>query len=150
MPRSRPGAATLGGSSDDIETAFYEALQRADIEQLMSCWADEDDIVCVHPGGPRLMGAQAIRTAFEAMFSHDTVRARPVQVRRVVALASAVHSVVEQVEVMLPDGLHQAVVLTTNVYHKTPEGWRMVAHHASPGGAPTTEALHQPQKPVLH
>ena len=150
MPRSRPEAATLGGSSDDIETAFYEALQRADIEQLMSCWADEDDIVCVHPGGPRLMGAQAIRTAFEAMFSHGTVRARPVQVRRVVALASAVHSVVEQVEVMLPDGLHQAVVLTTNVYHKTPEGWRMVAHHASPGGAPTTEALHQPQKPVLH
>lgn len=150
MPRSRPGAATLGGSSDDIETAFYEALQRADIEQLMSCWADEDDIVCVHPGGPRLMGAQAIRTAFEAMFSHGTVRARPVQVRRVVALASAVHSVVEQVEVMLPDGLHQAVVLTTNVYHKTPEGWRMVAHHASPGGAPTTEVLHQPQKPVLH
>ena len=150
MPRSRPGAATLGSSSDDIETAFYEALQRADIEQLMSCWADEDDIVCVHAGGPRLMGAQAIRTAFEAMFSHGTVRARPVQVRRVVALASAVHSVVEQVEVMLPDGLHQAVVLTTNVYHKTPEGWRMVAHHASPGGAPTTEALHQPQKPVLH
>lgn len=150
MPRSRPGAATLGSSSDDIETAFYEALQRADIEQLMSCWADEDDIVCVHPGGPRLMGAQAIRAAFEAMFSHGTVRARPVQVRRVVALASAVHSVVEQVEVMLPDGLHQAVVLTTNVYHKTPEGWRMVAHHASPGGAPTTEALHQPQKPVLH
>ena len=150
MPRSRPEAATLGGSSDDIETAFYEALQRADIEQLMSCWADEDDIVCVHPGGPRLMGAQAIRTAFEAMFSHGTVRARPVQVRRVVALASAVHSVVEQVEVMPPDGLHQAVVLTTNVYHKTPEGWRMVAHHASPGGAPTTEALHQPQKPVLH
>ena len=150
MPRSRPGAATLGGSSDDIETAFYDALQRADIEQLMSCWADEDDIVCVHPGGPRLMGAQAIRTAFEAMFSHGTVRARPVQVRRVVALASAVHSVVEQVEVMLPDGLHQAVVLTTNVYHKAPEGWRMVAHHASPGGAPTTEALHQPQKPVLH
>ena len=150
MPRSRPGAATLGGSSDDIETAFYEALQRADIEQLMSCWADEDDIVCVHPGGPRLMGAQAIRAAFEAMFSHGTVRARPVQVRRVVALASAVQSVVEQVEVMLCDGLHQAVVLTTNVYHKTPEGWRMVAHHASPGGAPTTEALHQPQKPVLH
>ena len=150
MPKSRYRAAQHGGSADDIEAAFYEALQAGDIEQLMACWADEDDIVCVHPGGPRLMGAQAIRAAFEAMFSHGTVRARPVQVRRVVALASAVHSVVEQVEVMLPDGLHQAVVLTTNVYHKTPEGWRMVAHHASPGGAPTTEALHQPQKPVLH
>jgi ketosteroid isomerase-like protein len=24
-------------------------------------------------------------------------------------------------------------VIATNVYHKTPQGWRMVAHHASPG-----------------
>lgn len=102
MPRSRASAATLGGSSDDTEAAFYEALQRGDIELLMSCWAEDDDIICVHPGGPRLLGAGAIRAAFEAMFSHGTVRARPLQVHRVVALTSAVHSVVEQVEVMLP------------------------------------------------
>jgi hypothetical protein len=24
-------------------------------------------------------------------------------------------------------------VIATNVFHKTPQGWRMVAHHASPG-----------------
>ena len=77
MPRARPTAATLGGSSDETETAFYDALQRGDIELLMSCWADEEDIVCVHPGGPRLVGAGAIRTAFEAMFANGTVRARP-------------------------------------------------------------------------
>lgn len=149
MPRTRPHAAALGGSSDDIEAAFYEALQRGDIDLLMSCWADEDDIICVHPGGPRLLGAAAIRSAFEAMFSQGTVRARPVQVHRVVALTSAVHSVAEHVEVMLPDGLHQAVVLATNVYHKTPEGWRMVAHHASPGVAPDAQAVGV-QRPVLH
>jgi ketosteroid isomerase-like protein len=149
MPRSPSSAATLGGSPDDTEAAFYDALQRGDIELLMACWAEEDDIVCVHPGGPRLLGAGAIRGAFEAIFSQGTVRARPVQVHRVVALASAVHSVVEQVEVMLPDGLHQAVVLATNVYHKTPEGWRLVAHHASPGGAPDSPAA-QAQRPVLH
>ncbi|CAN7188826.1 nuclear transport factor 2 family protein [Acidovorax sp. LjRoot129] len=149
MPRARSHVATLGGSSDDIEAKFYEALQRGDIDLLMSCWADEDEIVCVHPGGPRLLGAGAIRAAFEGMFSNGTVRARPVQVHRVVALTSAVHSVVEQVEVMLPDGLHQAVVLATNVYHKTPEGWRMVAHHASPGSAPDTQVV-DAQRPVLH
>lgn len=150
MPRSRASAATLGGSSDDTEAAFYEALQRGDIELLMSCWAEDDDIICVHPGGPRLLGAGAIRTAFEAMFSHGTVRARPLQVHRVVALTSAVHSVVEQVEVMLPDGLHQAVVMATNVYHKTPEGWRLVAHHASPGVAPDAQVDVLAQRPVLH
>ena len=149
MPRARSKAATLGGSSDDTESAFYEALQRGDIDLLMSCWADEDDIVCVHPGGPRLLGAGAIRAAFESMFANGTVRARPVQVHRVVALSSAVHSVAEQVEVMLPDGLHQAVLLATNVYHKTPEGWRMVAHHASPGSVPGAQVV-DAQRPVLH
>ena len=149
MPHPRTRAAALGGSSDDTEAAFYEALQRGDIELLMSCWAEDDDIVCVHPGGPRLLGAGAIRAAFEAMFALGTVRARPVQVHRVLALSSAVHSVAEQVEVMLPDGLHQAVVLATNVYHKTPEGWRMVAHHASPGAAPDARVA-DAQRPVLH
>ncbi|PJI99481.1 ketosteroid isomerase-like protein [Acidovorax sp. 69] len=149
MPRARSRAVTLGGSSDDTESAFYEALQRGDIELLMSCWAEDDEIVCVHPGGSRLLGPGAIRAAFEAMFSNGAVRARPVQVHRIVALSSAVHSVAEQVEVMLPDGLHQAVVLATNVYHKTPEGWRMVAHHASPGGAPDAQVA-DTQRPVLH
>lgn len=149
MPRARPRADTLGGSSDETESAFYEALQRGDIELLMSCWAEDDEIVCVHPGGPRLLGAGAIRAAFESMFANGSVRARPVQVHRVMALSSAVHSVAEQVEVMLPDGLHQAVVLATNVYHKTPEGWRMVAHHASPGVAPDALVV-DAQRPVLH
>ena len=54
-------AAQLGGTADEVEAAFYEALQRGDLEQLMACWADEDDIFCVHPGGPRQVGAPAIR-----------------------------------------------------------------------------------------
>ncbi|MDP3412812.1 MAG: nuclear transport factor 2 family protein, partial [Polaromonas sp.] len=32
------------GNADDIEAAFYEALQTGDIDKLMACWADEDDI----------------------------------------------------------------------------------------------------------
>ena len=32
-----------------------------------------------------------------------------------------------------PDGPANAWVMATNVYHRTAQGWRMVAHHASPG-----------------
>ena len=38
----------------------------------------------------------------------------------------------ERIEVMTEDGPRMAYVVATNVYHKTPQGWRMVAHHASP------------------
>jgi ketosteroid isomerase-like protein len=40
---------------------------------------------------------------------------------------------VDRFEVITPQGARQAYVIATNVYHKTPQGWRMVAHHASPG-----------------
>lgn len=135
MKKAKLQAAIVGGTPDDIEQSFYEALHNADIEQLMACWAEEDDIVCVHPGGPRLIGQGAIRATFEGMFANGSVQAHPERVRKIVSLASAVHHLVERVEVITPQGAKQAFVLATNVYHKTPQGWRMVAHHASPGTA---------------
>jgi ketosteroid isomerase-like protein len=128
-------AAILGGSPDDIEQNFYDALRNADIEQLMACWAEEDEILCVHPGGPRLIGPGAIRAAFESMFSNGHIQVHPERIHKVVSLASAVHHLVERVEVITPQGMKQAFVIASNVYQKGPQGWRMVMHHASPGVA---------------
>lgn len=149
MPKAKLQSVTFGGSADDIEAAFYEALQNADIEKLMACWADEDDIVCVHPGGPRLVGSGAVRAAFEAMFANGNIQARPERVRKVESLGSAVHNVLERVGVMTAEGPREAWVIATNVYHKTAQGWRMVAHHASPGTpSEVQEVAEAPQ--VLH
>lgn len=126
-------AAALGGTADDVEATFYEALQRGDIDALMACWADEDEVFCVHPGGPRLVGVDAIRGAFEQMFGHGAIHATPAHVRKIESIASAVHNVLERIEVLTAEGPRHAFVLATNVYHKTAQGWRMVAHHASPG-----------------
>ncbi|MDO9166003.1 MAG: nuclear transport factor 2 family protein, partial [Rhodoferax sp.] len=142
-------AATVGGSADDIEAAFYEALQSADIDKLMVCWADEDEIVCVHPGGPRLVGMGAIRAAFDAMFSNGSIRAWPEGVRKIESLASSVHSVRARIEVLTDEGPREAYVIATNVYHKTPLGWRMVAHHASPGSEQETQEISEVPH-VLH
>jgi SnoaL-like domain len=120
MSRSKPQqhAATFGGTPDDVEAAFYESLRSGYVDQLMVCWADEDDIACIHPGGARLLG-------------------------------SAVHHVLERVEVMTPQGAAQAIVMATNVYHKTAQGWRLVVHHASPGTAGAAQELPQASQ-VLH
>ena len=132
MPRAKPPPAPPA-SPDDIEQQFYEALQRADLEALMAVWSDDDDIVCVHPGGPRVVGATAIRGAFEAIFSNGPIEAHPEQVRRLQTLSCAVHSVLERVRVLTDAGPQSAWVLATNVYVKAAHGWRMAAHHASPG-----------------
>jgi ketosteroid isomerase-like protein len=133
MRKTKIQAANLEGNADDVEAAFYDALQRGDIDKLMTCWADEDEIVCIHPGGPRIVGAVAIRATFEAMFSNGSIRAWPERTRKTHGAASAVHNVLERIEVLGPDGPAQAWVIATNVYHKTAQGWKLVAHHASPG-----------------
>ena len=145
MPKSRYAAAQLGGSADDVEVAFYEALRNGDIDQLMACWADEDDIVCVHPGGPRLVGAAAIRQAFEQMFAQGSIQATPERLRRVDSLGAAVHNVLERVDQHTAEGTRRAWVVATNVYLKTAMGWRLVAHHASPGRSEVEEISHRGQ-----
>ncbi len=133
MVRSKPMPPPT--SADETEQQFYEALQQGDVERLMGVWADEEDICCVHPGGPRVVGSGAIRSAFEAILSNGGIDVRAEKVRRVLTHACAVHSVLEQIRVMTPEGPQSAWVIATNVYVKTALGWRLVAHHASPGSA---------------
>lgn len=149
MRKPKTQSAMVSGTADDIEAAFYEALQKGDIDKLMACWADEDDIVCVHPGGPRLVGLGAIRAAFDAMFSNGSIRAFPERVRKVESMASVMHNVLERIDVLTDSGPATAYVLATNVYHRTSQGWRMVAHHASPGTQSEAQEVNE-VPPVLH
>lgn len=142
MTRTAARTAALAGTPDEMEAAFYDALQAGDVVRLMACWADEDEIVCVQPGGARLLGHAAIRAAFTELFARGGLAVQPTQVARVHSLTSAVHSVREQIRMQLPDGPHEAAVHATNVYLKTAQGWRLVAHHASSAtlDAPATDA----------
>ena len=142
-----PLAIASDANADATEAAFYAALQSGDIEKLMACWSDEDEIVCVHPGGARLVGPAAIRSAFDAMFTNGVIHAQAHKVRKLQAVSASVHSVIERIEVLTNDGPRHAYVVATNVYHLTAQGWRMVAHHASPG---TPHELPEPSDaPVL-
>jgi uncharacterized protein (TIGR02246 family) len=133
MPRQTPPPAALMLSADDAEAQFYEAMQTGDIERMMAIWADDDEVVCVHPGGERVIGPAAIRASFEAIFAQNAVPVQPEQVHRLLSQDAAIHHLAERVTVMTPQGQQTAWALATNVYLKTPLGWRMVAHHASPG-----------------
>ena len=131
MVKAKP-LPTNNSNADEISQAFYDALQSGDIEKVMACWADEDDIVCVYPDGPRILGAALIRASFEGMLSHGSLRIYPQKIYRVESMGGSVHSVLECVEVVTQDqGAKHSYMNVTNVYHKTAQGWRIVARHAS-------------------
>jgi ketosteroid isomerase-like protein len=146
-----PPPATLS-SADDCEQQFYEAMQQGDVERLMALWADDDEIACVHPGGQRLVGPEAIRASFTALFRNGGVHAQVDRVRKLLIAETAVHHVTERVQAQTSEGPRFALVIVTNVYVSGALGWRMVVHHASPnmmrgvviegapGGRPTRQS----------
>ena len=149
MQRPKAQTAALMAAPEDIEQQFYEALQHAELDRLMDIWADEDEVSCVHPGGPRVVGLAAIRAAFETVFQQGPIAVTPERVRRLHTGDTAIHQVLERVQVEGADGLQSAWVIATNVYLKTSQGWRMVLHHASPGtGHDIQEVVQEPT--ILH
>lgn len=142
-----PKSSKIMGSPNDLEAAFYDAIARGDIEALMALWSDDDDIVCIHPGSSRLIGHAEIRASWEAVFENGGVRMSATQLHASHNLMSAVHSVFE--EVRHPGGeqpdLH---IIATNVYMKTPRGWRIALHHASVAQGPAPRQA--PAGAILH
>ena len=133
-------------TAQDAENAFYEALERCDLDAMMAVWAEDDDIVCVHPAGTRLAGQDQVRASWTQLFAGGA-HAR-VQVSHLAAVSGvmfAVHSVQETFSIQgaRPGDPRPAPVIATNVYLRTASGWRMIVHHASPApGEP------EPQSPA--
>ncbi len=148
MARRKPPATAIGSTPDELEARFYDALRRADLQALMAVWADDDEIVCVHPSGARAIGPAAIRASFEAIFANGAIPVQPQQLHRVEGLSGAVHHLVERVEVRTADGPRAVFALATNVYLQTARGWRLVAHHGSQGDP--DEPVQAPADGVLH
>jgi uncharacterized protein (TIGR02246 family) len=125
-------ATRIFPTAQDAEAAFYEALERADLELMMAVWSEDEDIVCVHPGGTRLAGQDQVRASWRQILSGGT-RAR-VHVSQQVTIAGpmvAVHSVQENFSVP-GETRPMPTVVATNVYLRTAAGWRMIVHHGSP------------------
>jgi ketosteroid isomerase-like protein len=98
---------------------------------MMSVWAEDEEIVCVHPSGPRLTGQDQVRESWRQIFSGATGARVQVSLQaQTSGVMFAVHGVLESFVV---EGQAQpAAVVATNVYLRTPAGWRMLVHHASP------------------
>ena len=83
-------------TAQDAENAFYEALERCDLEAMMAVWAEDEDIVCVHPAGSRLAGQDQVRASWTQRFAGGAhVRVQVSHLAAVSGVMFAVHSVQE-------------------------------------------------------
>jgi uncharacterized protein (TIGR02246 family) len=140
-------------TAQDAENAFYEALERCDLEGMMAVWAEDEDVVCVHPAGGRLSGQDEVRESWAKIFAGGP-RAQ-LRIEQQVAISGmmlAVHSVFENFTLPgEPRAEAQPVpVIATNVYLRTAAGWRMIVHHASPAPGQPQAAPRDTGPKILH
>lgn len=117
-------------SPAEAEQAFYQALSLGDIDGVMRVWADDEEVVCVHPGGLRLIGHLAVRESWEQILHHGGLHIETSKVIELNTMVGATRTLVELIKAQGSSGVEFAYCYATNVFHKGTNGWKLVMHHA--------------------
>ena len=136
---------------DEAEQAFYDALRSGSVDGMMSIWSDDEEIMCLHPSGPPLLGHQAVEAGWKQILSGQGVHVEVTRVRAMGNPMYVIHSIIEKITIPQGPGANPNIVFTiaTHVYAKESLGWRMVLRHAS-ATAPQNTLVTQTSPKVLH
>lgn len=112
--------------------AFYRAFESLDLKRMESLWATDIEIQCGHPGWRILRGWRPVMESWRRIFEntpsiHFTLTDVKIEIHGALAwvtLYENLNSTVEGQQV-------SASILTTNIFQKSTDGWRMIHHHGS-------------------
>ncbi|MFD7625461.1 nuclear transport factor 2 family protein [Streptomyces sp. NPDC059851] len=124
---------------EQVNTAFYEAMERGDFDTMSALWL-EDEVSCVHPGWPVLSGRGEVLRSYALIMSHtEYIQFFLTDTKVAVIGDTALVTCTENILSGGPAGdggelgpLVGQLVVATNVFRRTSEGWRLWSHHGSP------------------
>ena len=120
-------------SPAEAEAAFYTAFRSLDILGMRQAWADLPGVYCVHPSGQLFVGYEPVMQSWSRIFQGAD---NPQLLHSLIAKSYHPEVVVHLVEERIgPAGSPYdslSLVLATNQFVSTEDGWRMLVHHASP------------------
>jgi ketosteroid isomerase-like protein len=122
---------------EKVNTTFYEAFESADIDTMQDLWLDDPETLCVHPGALPVRGTSAINRSWALIMANTPyiqffLTDVEVSVWEGVASVTCTENVLTGDDTTGPDAFGGAKAVATNVFVRTPGGWRLWIHHASP------------------
>lgn len=141
-------AIRLLDTAELAEEAFYKAFEQGDLDAMMAVWAAGPDVLCVHPMGPALTGAAAIRASWQEIFRGQLPRRFEIQPISEVVSGDLVIRIVHETIVLPLHRQRLPTLIATNAYRQEAGAWRMVMHHASVIGGESPEMTPEPSPPV--
>jgi ketosteroid isomerase-like protein len=144
---SAGNSCTSLGMSDEAailaaNAAYYRAFTSADFAAMCRIWAD-DNVSCIHPGWPVLLGRQAILESYrEILRNPDQERIEP---RNETVMATG-----DEARVFCVEFVGGAALAATNLFKRVNGAWRMTHHQAGPIAALVEEPVLQPSSRRLN
>jgi ketosteroid isomerase-like protein len=111
---------------------FYLAFESLDIGRMESVWAKDAEIQCGHPGWRILRGWGPVMESWRRIFQNTpSMKFTLTDVKIEVRGALAWVTLYENLTSSMQGQEYSAAILTTNIFQKSSEGWRMILHHGS-------------------
>lgn len=112
---------------------FYQAFSLRDLELMGKVWAQSPHARCVHPGWELCVGWSEIRQSWQEVFQFlNSIDFELEDVHVEVSGPTAWVNHIVFVNVTTQDGeSFYATVVTTNIFEKSEDEWRLVLHHSS-------------------
>lgn len=126
-----------GAEVEAANAAFYAAIEEADLDAMRTLWLDAPDTVCIHPGALPVHGAGPVQRSWALVMAHTSyiqffLTDVTVSLRDDVATVTCTENVLTGDDRTGPDAFGGAKGLATQVFVRTPTGWRLWLRHAAP------------------
>ena len=119
---------------------FYDAFNTLDIGRMEDVWETSERVLCVHPGWTPIVGWPTIRESWVRIFDNANLMQFSVRYLNVVVQGDfGCVTCVEGVTSVVQGRAANFSTFATNIFARQVSengevGWKMIAHHASPGG----------------
>jgi ketosteroid isomerase-like protein len=126
---------------------FYGAFEKLDIKEMEKVWAKGADIQCGHPGWRILRGWDPVMESWKRIFENTpAIQFMLSDVSIQIKGAFAWVTLYENLNSKVEGQPVSATILTTNIFEKGAEGWRMIHHH----GSSVAQQAPQGETPTVH
>ena len=116
----------------NVNENFYQAFNRGDLDLMKSVWAQNDSVVCIHPGWEVLRGFDVIIQSWEKIFvGSENLEIKLSEIKVSGDGGMVWVSCQENLFAMSMSGVQVSKVHATNLFEKVRDQWKMVLHHAS-------------------
>ncbi len=120
MPNNSDMAAIVEFAND----RFYAAFSNGDLEEMADVWSTGDDIVCIHPGWPPLVGREEVMESWAELMQGGGGDIQCLGVRVVPQR--------DHFSVLCYEQLPNGFLIATNNFVIEGQAARMIHHQAGP------------------